>query len=182
VNGDAHKGPVWYGKITPTFFSDKYKTKGIHTMLILECSYQKKVGLPQYSSHQFSVTLRTEIADLANVQTESARLYALLQQSVDESLQQPGFRPGPNGNGNSHNQSWGCSEKQRGLILRLVQEHQLDKALVEQLSQDRFGKSLKSLTRLEASSLIEALIDKTGGSTKNQRRRFNDRGNPANAR
>ena len=151
-------------------------------MLILECSYQKKVGLPQYSSHQFSVTLRTEIADLANVQTESARLYALLQQSVDESLQQPGFRPDPNGNGNSHNQSWGCSEKQRGLILRLVQEHQLDKALVEQLSQDRFGKSLKSLTRLEASSLIEALIDKTGGGTKNQRRRFNDRGNPANAR
>jgi len=113
---------------------------------------------------------------------ELQRLYALLQQSVDESLQQPGFRPGPNGNGNSHNQSWGCSEKQRGLILRLVQEHQLDKALVEQLSQDRFGKSLKSLTRLEASSLIEALIDKTGGSTKNQRRRFNDRGNPANAR
>ena len=72
-------------------------------MITLECSYQKKVGLPQYSSHQFSVTLRTEIADLANVQTESARLYALLQQSVDSSLQQSGFVPGPNpaqGNGN----------------------------------------------------------------------------------
>src|SRR6266478_7159502 len=107
-------------------------------MLILECSYQKKVGLPQYSSHQFSVTLRTEIADLANVQTESARLYALLQQSVDTSLQQPGFLPGPNaaqgnGNGNGRIETWGCSPKQRDLILKMVEEHKLDKAAVEHL-------------------------------------------------
>lgn len=87
----------------------------------------KKIGLPQYSSHQFSVTLRTEIADVANVQTESARLYALLQQSVDSSLRQPGFLPGPNaadnnGNGNGRSEPWGCSEKERDLILKLVDE------------------------------------------------------------
>ena len=156
-------------------------------MITLECSYQKKVGLPQYSSHQFSVTLRTEIADLANVQTESARLYALLQQSVDTSLRQPGFLPGPNaahgnGSGNGRTETWGCSEKQRDLILKLVEEHQLDKAAVEQLTQDRFGKSVKALNRLEASGLIDALIEQTGGTPGNQRRRFNGRPNPASAR
>ena len=143
-------------------------------------------GLPQYSSHQFSVTLRTEIADLANVQNESTRLYALLQQSVDASLQQPGFLPGHsaaqgNGNGNRH-ETWECSEKQRDLILKMVEEHRLEKPAVEQLAQNRFGKSVKSLNRLEASGLIDALIEQTGGSPGNQRRRFNGRGNPANTR
>ena len=152
-------------------------------MITLECNYQKKIGLPRYCSHQFSLTLRTEIADLANVQTESARLYALLQQSVDTSLQQPGFLPGPNGNGNGHgrNESWGCSEKQRNLILRIVAEHNLDKAAVEQLAQDRFGKSVNALNRLEASGLIEALIEQSGGISGNQRRRFNGRPPLANA-
>src|SRR5258708_34820202 len=123
-------------------------------MITLECSYQKKIGLPQFSSHQFSVTLRTEIADLANVQTESARLYALLQQSVDSSLRQPGFLPGPNtapsngnGNGNGRNDPWGCSEKQRDLILKLVDEHKLNKDAIEQLALDRFGKAVKALNR-----------------------------------
>ncbi len=151
-------------------------------MITLECSYQKKVGLPQYSSHQFSVTLRTEIADLANVQTESARLYALLQQSVDTSLQQPGFLPGPNGDGNGHNESWECSRKQRHLIQKLVEQHQLDKAAIEELAQDRFGKPVKALNRLEASGFIDALIDQTGGNTGNQRRRFISGPNPLNSR
>jgi len=151
-------------------------------MITLECNYQKKIGLPRYCSHQFSVTLRTEIADLANVQTESARLYALLQQSVDTSLQQPGFLPGPNGNGNGRNDSWGCSEKQRSLILKIVEEHKLDKTAVEQLAQDRFGKSVNAINRLEASGLIEALIEQTGGISGNQRRRFNGRPHLANSR
>ena len=30
-------------------------------MIVLESNYSKKIGLPQYSSHQFSITLRTEI-------------------------------------------------------------------------------------------------------------------------
>lgn len=130
-------------------------------MITLECSYQKKVGLPQYSSHQFSVTLRTEIADLANVQTESARLYSLLQQSVDSSLQQPGFLPSANGgkqDGNGRAEIWACSPKQRDLILKIVEEQKLDKAEVEKLAQDRFGKTVKALNKLEASGLIEELM------------------------
>ena len=59
-------------------------------MIILEANYSKKIGLPGYSSHQFSVSLKTELADVTQVQPESTRLYALLQQSVDSSLQQIG--------------------------------------------------------------------------------------------
>src|SRR4051812_47557842 len=107
-------------------------------MITLECSYGKKIGLPEYSSHQFNLTLRTEIADLANVQNESIRLYNLLQQSVDAALQRPGFMPGGNGahtTVNGHNDSWGCSPKQRELILKIVEEQHLDKSQVEKLAQ-----------------------------------------------
>ena len=33
--------------------------------LILEANYSKKIGLPGYLSHQFSITLKAEIADPA---------------------------------------------------------------------------------------------------------------------
>ena len=68
-------------------------------MITLECNYSKKLGLPGYSSHQFSITLRTEIADLTQVHTESSRLYKLLQEGVDSSIKEVGFLPS-NGNGN----------------------------------------------------------------------------------
>jgi len=50
-------------------------------MITLEANYSKKIGLPGYSSHQYSVSLKTELADVTQVQTESARLYAVLQQA-----------------------------------------------------------------------------------------------------
>lgn len=62
-------------------------------MLTLECNYSKKIGLPGYSSHQFMVTLRTEISDVNTVQVESDRVYGLLQAAVDASLQKVGWLP-----------------------------------------------------------------------------------------
>jgi hypothetical protein len=32
--------------------------------LVLEANYAKKLGLPGYSSHQYSVSIRTELTDL----------------------------------------------------------------------------------------------------------------------
>jgi len=161
-------------------------------MITLECNYSKKLGLPQYSSHQFSITLRTEIADLAAVQTQSSRLYALLQQSVDASIQQTGFLPqangngqngSANGNGNGRQESWACSPKQRDLILKIVEENKLDKSQIEALAQDRFGAAVKALNKLQASALIDELLTQTGGTRGgNHRRRFNGRPNPAPSR
>ena len=175
-------------------------------MLTLEANYSKKIGLPGYSSHQFMVTLRTEISDLSTVSAESDRLYGLLQTAVDTSIQKIGYLPEPaakngngsngngngaavgqrngnavvpsNGNGNGSDR-WACSDKQRALILRITDEHKLDKDRVEQLALERFGKNVKALNKLEASGLIDELLAQTG--QRNQGRRFDVRSTPARA-
>jgi hypothetical protein len=148
-------------------------------MITLECNYSKKIGLPGYSSHQFSITLRTEISDVAQVQTESNRLYRLLQNGVDASIQEIGYLPNGNGNGHgngngrapvSENDGWTCSEKQKELILKIIAENNLEKNHVENLAQDRFGKGVKALNKLEASGLIDELLEQTG--QKKPGRRF----------
>jgi len=162
-------------------------------MITLECNYSKKLGLPGYSSHQFSITLRTEIADVNQVQAESARLYRLLQQGVDTSIKETGYLPNGNGNGNGrgngqgqgsanpqnqtgdNNGTWGCSEKQKNLILKITDENKLDKNEVEALAQERFGKGVKALNKLEASGLIEELLEKTGQTKGNGRSRYQSR-------
>ena len=78
----------------------------------LEANYSKKLGLPGYSSHQYSVTIRLEVSDIKQVESESARLYALLQGCVDRDIQETGFLPvngSSNGtsNGSHHNGSNG---------------------------------------------------------------------------
>jgi hypothetical protein len=155
-------------------------------MITLEANYSKKIGLPGYSSHQFSVTLKSELSDVSKVEQESARLYDVLQNSVDSNIQQVGFLPGEakpngnghtNGNGNGHQRSnkpaeeaWNCSPAQKDLILKITDEHKLDKAKVDQLAQDRFSKGVKQLNKLEASGLIEELLEQTGQSKpRNQR-------------
>ncbi len=150
--------------------------------VILEANYSKKLGLPGYSSHQYMITLRTELSDLSQVEAESSRLYALLQSSVDRELQKPGFVPeAPKGNGNGHGQHqsdsdrWNCSEKQQNLIQKIVTENHLDKNEIEALSNERFGKGVKALNKLEASGLIEELLQKTGQSKGNGRSRYQNR-------
>lgn len=151
-------------------------------MLTLEANYSKKIGLPGYSSHQFSITLKSELTDVSQVEKESARLYDVLQNSVDSNIQQVGFLPGEaksstNGNGNGHSngnghrqvkptaeEPWNCSDKQRDLILKITDENKLEKSKVESLAQDRFGKGVKQLNKLEASGLIEELLEQTGQS------------------
>ncbi len=157
----------------------------------LEANYSKKLGLPGYSSHQFSVSLKVEIADVSQVQTESSRLYRLLQDGVDASIKEIGYLPqNGNGNGNGHsngngrqnNDNWACSPKQRNLIEKIVTENNLEKAKVEALAQDRFGKGVKALNKLEASALIEELLDQTGQTKGNGRGRFQGRDQRAGGR
>ena len=147
--------------------------------LTLEANYSKKIGLPGYSSHQYSLTIKTEVNNTNQVEAESARLHQTLQTAVDRELQKVGFLPSgtngnrghtqPNGNGNQPNgngrsETWACSEKQRDLIIKITDEHKLEKSKVEQLAQDRFGKTVKALNKLEASGLIEELLEQTGQS------------------
>ena len=157
-------------------------------MITLECNYSKKLGLPGYSSHQFAITLRTELTDVTQVQAESARLYKLLQEGVDTSIKEIGYLPsngngngngngqhsnGSNGNGHSQeNGAWNCSDKQKQLILKIIEQHNLEKAKIEELAQDRFGKGVKALNKLEASGLIEELLEQTGQGKGNGHNRW----------
>ena len=149
-------------------------------MITLEANYSKKIGLPGYSSHQFSVTLKTEIADISKVQDESARLYRVLQDSVDASIQEIGYLPDQNSNGNGHNghtnvngyangrgngDIWACSAKQKELILKVVAENNLDKNQIEALAKERFNTPVKALNKLQASGLIKELLEKYPSKT-----------------
>ena len=119
----------------------------------------------------------------------------MLQQSVDSQIQAVGFLPdasryGMNGadsphhprptspsNGNGHHEdehpsnaapdAWTCSDKQKELVLKLVEQHGLEKKEVEALAKEMFGLPVKTLNRLQASGLIEELLARYGKATKN---------------
>lgn len=156
--------------------------------LKLIANYSKRLGLPNYSSHQFSVCVETEISNIDDVAGEISRLYDTLQKSVGEEIQSTGFVPdqgygitvqapaktrssipptnGMNGNGsNSHNNGsgWHCSDKQRDLILKLVGQHGLDKQDNEDLSQQMFGAAVNDLNKLKASGLIDRILEEHAG-------------------
>jgi len=154
--------------------------------IVLEANYSKKLGLPQYSSHQYSVTVRTEVSDLSQVESASAQLYRQLQEAVDRDIQNTGFLPGEDatselppmrggsqGRGNSsHSQSWRCSTKQQGLIEKLIQEHNLEFSSVDSLARERFGSGLTQLNKMQASGLIDELIDSHGTTPRSGGRSY----------
>jgi hypothetical protein len=142
--------------------------------IVLEAHYSKKLGLPGYSSHQYGVTIRAELSDINLVPQESERIYRLLQNSVDAEIQQPGWLPvssdsppplNPDSTRTNGAEPWSCSLKQRELILTLVEDHQLDKQAIDALARERFGKGVRQLNRLEASGLIDELLERHGGSS-----------------
>jgi len=160
----------------------------------LSANYSKKLGLPQYSSHSFSASVEVELSDITQVEDEVQKLYQLLQQSVDQEIQQPGFVPAANTNGNSRpapqqkgraqpvNGSarppaqssadrWNCTDGQRGFILRIVNENPgITKQVAEDLSQQLFGIGVKQLNKMQASQLIEDLLVMAGKPSPRQTR------------
>jgi len=145
--------------------------------VIIEANYSKKLGLPAYSSHSYSITIRSEVADLSQVERESSKLYAILQGSVDREIQEVGFIPDANGHGSAprttspasqtNGDQWACSDRQKELILKVVDEHRLDKQEVEALSKQMFEKPVKALNKMEASGLIENLLETYGPKKTN---------------
>jgi len=152
----------------------------------LIANYSKRLGLPGYSSHQFSVSVETELVTTDDVAGESERLYRRLQSTVDEQMLTTGFVPpkeygmdppadsAATGNQAPHanvtnvaswprGPAWKCSDKQKDLILKLVEEHQIDKANIEALAVERFGKGVRLLNKVEASGLIDEMLDTYGG-------------------
>lgn len=165
----------------------------------LTANYSKKLGLPGYSSHSFSASIELEIPSAGDIPQEIARLYATLQQNVDRQILQPGFvPPGTYGMDQPetpattapaaathayHEQAqqppnvvpmqspaWKCSDKQKGLIEKIMLERGIDHADVEHLAGQRFGKPLAQLNKLEASGLIDQLFELYPPVRKNARK------------
>jgi len=160
----------------------------------LNTSYSKKLGLPGFSSHSFSASVEVELGDINQAGTECARLYGLLQASVDHEIRNTGFVPDagygmvppaaghsgngigmlppPNGNsngtGNGASPGWNCSPKQRDLILKIIAENGLVRANIDGLAQQRFGVGLTSLNKLQASGLIDELFESYGSRAKSR--------------
>ena len=143
----------------------------------LELNYGKKIGLPEYSSHNFNVSLKSEVSSIEDISSEVERVYRILQESVDAQITQPGYVPGsevepvstPKSNLTTMPPQWKCSTKQKELILKLVDEQGLDRNAVDKEAQDRFGKRVTQLNKLEASGLIDTLMQQ--GSRKGNQRR-----------
>ena len=161
----------------------------------LIANYSKRLGLPGYSSHQFEVSIETEISNTSELPFETERLYGSLQAAVDAQIQQVGFVPdeyygtqatqkpvpGDSCSASSVRQTppasvpessvetvpaWKCSEKQQSLILELAGKAGLDDSTLNELATRRFNKSVAMLNRMEASGLIDELMNRSGASTK----------------
>ena len=87
--------------------------------IILVGTYSKKLGLPNFSSHSFTVSLSTEITELSQAEGEASKLYSLLQQSVDRELSDVGYLPdatvyGMNGSANGNGRQLAPDEPANG--------------------------------------------------------------------
>jgi hypothetical protein len=153
----------------------------------LIANYSKRLGLPGYSSHQFSVSIETELVTTDDISSASERIYQLLQTNVDEQILHTGFVPpadygmdAPTGESTitkaptgatpaahwQNGPAWKCSDKQKDLILKIVEEHDLQKAAIEALAVERFGKGVRLLNKVEASGLIDEMLDTYGGANR----------------
>jgi hypothetical protein len=145
--------------------------------ITIEANYQKRLGLPNYSSHAYSVTIKTEVSNLSKIEEASQHLYRQLQDAVDKDIQNPGFLPGtenttelpPFQRGGTQgavsrnspaqqSRDWNCSDKQRGLIEKLMDENKIPFTELDELAQHRFRCGLKQLNKMSASGLIDELF------------------------
>ena len=152
--------------------------------VLLDITYSKKLGLPNYSSHSLGIGLKAEVANLDEVRGEVEKAYSLLQQSVDSQIVHSGFvsneDKGENGtdqvqktqvkvNGNESKtdpDSWNCSVRQRGLIVSVIERNGLDLRVVDDLSQELHGRPMSDLGKSQVSEVIGQVLDRWGRHPK----------------
>ncbi len=146
----------------------------------LNTAYSKKLGLPGYSSHAFSASVEVELADINQVGTECARLYGLLQASVDGEIRNTGYVPDEaygsrdgsprRGRGEGRGRAprgrdaapYPCSQRQRDLILKVARENGMAPEVLEAFANEHGGAGLDALEKDAASRVIDALFERFG--------------------
>jgi hypothetical protein len=181
VSASVNRPPV----LTDGLFCCLDPTKYTPMAVKIIANYSKRLGLPSYSSHQFSVSVETELANTDNVNAEASRLYKTLQTAVDREMQSTGFVPGgeygteesspthavsqrASLNG-SQNRPWKASDKQRELVQKLVENTPIEIEVVETISEEMFGHGdLPELNKIQMSGLIDELISRYGKRQKKE--------------
>ena len=148
--------------------------------ILLEIHYDKRLGLPGYSSHDFGVSLKTEVTDLDQIRQESERAYQILQKSVDSQIIHRGYVPEQVNNSGVTNQEekdntsvgidkndnntekWNCTVRQRDLILNVLERNNLDPQTANELGVELHGKEMDRLTKLQVSGVITELLNRFG--------------------
>ena len=138
----------------------------------LEFNYGKKLGLPGYSSHNFGVSMKAEVNDPEAIPEEAERVYSILQQSVDSQIANPGFIPSVNGKIEIKEpevdpDKWNCTERQKGLLLTILDRNGLEPIVVEDLSREIHGRSMADLGKMQVSAVIGEVLDRWGKHPKN---------------
>jgi hypothetical protein len=144
--------------------------------ILLQFDYNKKLGLPGFSSHSFGISMKAEVADVETIGEEAAKAYSILQQSVDSQIANPGLIPSGNGkaiqiqsNGNKEKTNpddWTCTIRQRGLILSILERNDLDPEVVEDLAQELHGRPMSDLGKAQVSEVIGQVLDRWGRHPK----------------
>jgi hypothetical protein len=149
-------------------------------MIQIEASYSKKLGLPNFSSHSFMISVRAEVSSLRKLQTESKHLYGLLQSSVDEQVKEVGFMPDASRygmivetakpvNGSivsgvpakaelTASDAWGCSDKQRAFIEKIAKREQFTPSELDGIAQTVCQLPVQKLDKRQASLFIGELL------------------------
>ena len=146
--------------------------------VLLDITYSKKLGLPNYSSHSLGIGLKAEVANLDEVRGEVEKAYSLLQQSVDSQIVHSGFvsneDKGENGTdqvqktqvkvngGATDPDKWNCTVRQRGLIVSVIERNGLDLRVVDDLANDLCGKPMSGLGKAQVSEVIGQVLDRWG--------------------
>ncbi len=139
--------------------------------LTITATVSKKVGKPNYGSEGFTLTVQSEVSNMDQVREESHRLYLLLNESVTQELEGSSDTPSKNGEwpklvpaaATPTSRVWRASDKQRDLILKIIDENGVDRGDVESLSLEMFSNSnLQELNRLQASGLLDQLLQRYG--------------------
>lgn len=127
------------------------------------------------------ISVRAEVSSLRRLETESARLYRVLQNSVDKEVQQVGFLPdatkygmlidaktGQNGASKNGHRSPGTtasgadatqpSDKQRALIEKVAKREKFTADDLNRMAQTLFQRPLDQLDRKQTSAFITELL------------------------
>ena len=143
--------------------------------VLLQFDYNKRLGLPAYSSHSFGISMKAEVTDLERIGEEAERAYGLLQSAVDSQIVHQGFVSNESNevNGSVQGQKvqpkaktdpddWNCTIRQRGLILSILERNDLNAEVVEDLADDLCGKPMADLNKGQVSAVITEILDRWG--------------------